>query len=619
MKISPQLKQLTGSLLAAYLIISVGHPQSIDPSSLAPFWKIPSIKDAGTVDWKCYQCKDTHDSPLEENLFCNDVYANSCLNPDGTSKFQNEYQKNLGLLQRTLKESRDIAAKEMGFEDFNDALRSKIIDAGIPLPPKLTDYQINQLLQENSTDSKGEDIKYPDIDSCEGNTFSDSIGSSGFKGGSFGLGISNTTDKYSRKIKKFNDRKVELSIIDLPNFLSTEFSNTCRKLKDSPEEYPSELNPELVSKCKIFPKIRQEAIEIFRLENTPLYETKATAFVRKNLLPSPNKKINFADQLDPIEAENKKLKEQSEMICFDLTSYLNSASQKIASKFAADLSRSKPLIDNMIGTYYNNERREKAQKLFTYTKENIKTLLPKITTNAQKQKRISAGYEQMQMAWLMKPEAANYEKNASTGLMTLKANDESTNETAIAFSDNKLSYFTDINAFYTSQIMEGDEVAEADTVHMMPYFIKQLDENNYNFLAVLAHEAGHKIGPDVSRYNGHDMRSEWKNLMSCYKGSDSIGMIDSQKDEVIADYISAEILASYILQLPASERRAAISSAMSDLCLFNDANNCSYSLSTGNAHPENILRINGVYGANPRLREAIGCKDPGSKYRSCSL
>jgi hypothetical protein len=43
------------------------------------------------------------------------------------------------------------------------------------------------------------------------------------------------------------------------------------------------------------------------------------------------------------------------------------------------------------------------------------------------------------------------------------------------------------------------------------------------------------------------------------------------------------------------------------------------SLSLKDTHPESILRISGIFGANKSLRKAMSCEGEAKKFRTCSL
>lgn len=105
--------------------------------------------------------------------------------------------------------------------------------------------------------------------------------------------------------------------------------------------------------------------------------------------------------------------------------------------------------------------------------------------------------------------------------------------------------------------------------------------------------------------------------MECYKTSDSIRMLSNQSTEVGADFIAAQVLSNAIEILPEELRRQSLVSAMQSFCFFDVQNTKNFMFHAMKVHPESSLRVGGVFGAHPRIRELIGCKDAPSKYRVC--
>ena len=134
-------------------------------------------------------------------------------------------------------------------------------------------------------------------------------------------------------------------------------------------------------------------------------------------------------------------------------------------------------------------------------------------------------------------------------------------------------------------------------------------------MTVLAHEVGHKIGPEISKANGHDLRKDWASLVDCYKSSDSIRMTDGQEDETIADYISSEVIAKFLNNIEPAKRKDFLSKAIRPYCVFSSG----FDTSISEGHPESIYRVEGIFGASKSLRDAIGCTQPNPAYQTCSL
>lgn len=92
-----------------------------------------------------------------------------------------------------------------------------------------------------------------------------------------------------------------------------------------------------------------------------------------------------------------------------------------------------------------------------------------------------------------------------------------------------------------------------------------------------------------------------------------------QEDETIADYIGSEVIADALLQMPQAQRRGALVNSLKDLCLFDDGRNKHFQVNCTRPHPEPTFRINAIVGANPRIRELVGCSAEAKHYKSCSV
>jgi hypothetical protein len=515
-------------------------------------------------------------------------------------------------LRSKLLESRDLASREIGQKSFKALLTNQLKENGISIDGELIQDQMLRLLQENWDTPNVPDITFSDVKTCDETNIQDVLINGNYD-------YSKSAELYKAKIDSAKARQLEMNAKDIPNFLTAEYSTACNSIKSTPEKYPEKYNKEIVQKCKNFSLIFEKAVELYRKEESSDYKKMALEFVKENQLPVLFEKPTPEDESIPGKIEYNAYRNQSSQACYDLKNAITFAAQKVSQSLVLDMAKSKNVVEHMIDSYYSSARKRVVLEIFNSSKNDIKELLPRITKDSKKLEKISKGYDKVKLAWLEKPEKNLYEKSKKTGLTILKENSDDNDEIVIAFSDPRLSYFTEINAFYTPIIMEGQDVAAIDVVHMMPYFLKMAENNKYGFMSVVAHEAGHKIGPMVSKFNGHDLNPEWQELIDCYRSSDSIKINSNQKDETIADYIASEVLAKEIGKLNVNERREAFKNSMSAFCLFNDNSVCGHIMTLKQSHPENIFRINGIYAANPKLREVIGCSGISSNYKSCSL
>jgi hypothetical protein len=568
--------------------------------------KIPT----GKIDSTCNLCKDTADNGASEDLFCKDLFQSACLKEDGSSQFEGSYKQANNLLTQKFKDARNKAALAMGFKDFKDATISVLRKNGIEAPIDLTDSQLASLLQEANDDSRlAAPIKYPAVKKCEATPMTDVI-----EGGV--INYKKSVELYKNIITTTRAEQAELAVNDIPNFLSTEFQK-CNSIVGSPN-FSVDGNEDFIKQCKQFPRIKEEAVNLYRIEDTEGYKEKALAFIKKTQLPLLKKNFIKDVKNNPDQADYYDYKFHLISNCSNLWISYNNASQKIVVDFASEISKSKVVVESMIGSYYSDIEKKRSTDTLNHAKEIIKNLLPRIISDKNKIEKIATGYDRLDLAWLDKPSAESYQYSSKTGLPTLKIADDSRDEIAQAFADPRLSYFTQINAYYTPIRYDDNKIAALDKVHIMPYFLQD-SIGKINLLGVVAHEAGHKIGPLLSDLNGYYLQPEWKDLLECYKKPDSINLQSSQQDETIADYISSEVLTEIISKLPPTERRNAFKEGVHSFCVFNDNENSIFSTDTKEEHPESSIRINGIFGGNPRLQDAIGCHNKITNTRSCSL
>jgi hypothetical protein len=251
-------------------------------------------------------------------------------------------------------------------------------------------------------------------------------------------------------------------------------------------------------------------------------------------------------------------------------------------------------------------------------------MVSKFVKDPERRTEIMNGYDSLNLLWMENPPDGAYKKGPRGNLVlddqkaTPSYVRQFSDDLLNVFSDPDMSYFTTMNANYVPVLSMG-RYNQKERVAMMPVFIQNMKDNPFVFQSVLAHEAGHKIGPLVSRINGYDLAPEYKDLLVCYKDNKSIKLEENQADETIADYISSEVMARQISKLPKEQKLPAFMSSMEAFCQFDAKMTNMNTAMCKEAHPENSLRISGIYGANPNMRKAIGCEGDSPNFKSCGL
>ncbi len=274
-------------------------------------------------------------------------------------------------------------------------------------------------------------------------------------------------------------------------------------------------------------------------------------------------------------------------------------------------------MESTISTVYSERRKKVADELLRILRADIQSLIPQLTSDRSKQSKIIEEYNKLELFWLKNPNADAYSKNQqgvdSLGSTARRGGGPDPSDTSSLFSDPSMSFFTHKNAYYNPAGSQGAHNSP-EQVSVFPGFLSLIDSNPYAFSSILAHELGHKIGPEISQINDHDMKPEFSQLLACYKGRDSIRMQDNQADEVIADFVSSEVMAHQISKLPKAQQRSAVMAMASTFC-----DGPHQGIDCKEEHPEGIFRVNGIFASNPKIKAAMGCSTSQTNFKQCGI
>lgn len=567
---------------------------------------------------------------------CDDLFGAACMDKKGGLKYEGAQAKLVSELSLSVEAARNRAAQAMGYGDLGEAIRDRLKESGItPLPPPSNAN--NPFLQGSYPYKESEECAkdFQELFPAAQNQSPTPMDAQAQAA---------LIAKMEAFEAKYKERIINLSAQDIPNFVSNDIGQKCASLKSQPDIYKPENNKEALKLCQNQAQIRRKAVDLFRAEGSKDYEKKAQAFVREHMLPNLNADFNFGNYgygyggaigypdpsstSAPPKTIEDLLKSQDRFnelfnavgtYCTRYSLQITSIANKVTQEVYAEVAKSKPVIDTLIDTTYTERRKQLADKILQNARSDIQDLVKSITKDQTKRNLILNEYDSLEMAWLEKPKNSAYMKN-TRGLLSLREppsnSPHAINESV--FFDPTLSHFTILNAFYVPLTVQGKS-AMKEQVAILPIFLHKLESNPYMYLSTLAHEIGHKIGPRISKVNGHDLSNEYKSLLACYSDSTSIKMEAKQADETIADYISSEVLARQIQKLPANKRREALFASVEGLCHFNDINNQSHAFNCNGVHPEESLRISGIIGANPSIRKILGCGPESPKFKTCGL
>lgn len=575
----------------------------------------------------------------DDEKVCEDLFAAACLGADGKNKFADNNKKMHEKALDSIQRARDKTAKELGFKNFDEALKQHLKTAGFeikePVDAEAWKLLKGEITPNNYNSTNLEHRLYEPVQSCFSNE--------------------STFNNISKDILKFNEeqlKQVQLQIEthlnshnaklisiyanDIPNFVTESIGQKCQQIKDKPLTFVVDNNREIFKACENFEQIRREAAQLYRIEGTPQYKEKASDFIKKNLLPEPKpffkglSQTSDEDSSDKRELEKLQEKIQSLMvqirsICSPYSRLVRRSAQKSVEDFMIEINISKTTVDSLIGEFYTEANKSKISQMLEDTKSEAQNIVSQFVKDDDKRKAIVAEYNSLGHLWLVQPPPNSYKKGVRGNLILdeEKAVPEPVrkemDDVYGFFSDPILAHFSIFNANFIPSLNPGI-VKKKLRVSLMPVILQQLmNENPQTTKAMLAHEVAHKIGPRFSQLQGYSLDLEYVKLLDCYKNNNSIKLEPKQADEVIADYIASEIITRNMAALPLKDRKQALKFTMEFFCLADVMEVHSHSVVCDGNHPENSLRVSGIFGANPNLRKVIGCNEESSLYKSCGL
>ena len=148
-----------------------------------------------------------------------------------------------------------------------------------------------------------------------------------------------------------------------------------------------------------------------------------------------------------------------------------------------------------------------------------------------------------------------------------------------------------------------------------------LSKSWFNMIFSLAHELGHSIDPCEIRSAGMSFPA-YDHLVGCFLQHHLIAMRNTRSEcgrndqlsETFADWIAAQVTAEVIAlhskQLHGNETLYAVQNSIKDLCEVDDPEAFDLEL-----HPSPKIRIEEIFGKNPKIQEILGC-EPSAKIQT---
>ncbi len=105
--------------------------------------------------------------------------------------------------------------------------------------------------------------------------------------------------------------------------------------------------------------------------------------------------------------------------------------------------------------------------------------------------------------------------------------------------------------------------------------------------------------------------------MECLASKESVAARKDQMGECFADWMATEVLALRVSRAPKDDRLNLINEMVSFHCFASRSSDI-FERANDDVHLSSIRRLNGILGAHPVIREALGCPINGT-YKYCEM
>jgi ElaB/YqjD/DUF883 family membrane-anchored ribosome-binding protein len=323
-------------------------------------------------------------SQAQDQKVCDDLFSATCLGSNGRSKFAEKNEKIRENAAKVVRDARDRTAKELGFKDFDDALKSRLKDAGFDIknPPDEKTWKLlkGEIESDGSYDSNEAKKLYVSAESCDKDV--EELKKISY----YSITDLNELKKIQGQIdnfsNKYNAKAVKIYANDIPDFISTYIGDKCKRLKNEPDHYKAEENPQAAKACGNMEQLRREAVRIFRLEGTPEYQVESEKFIRENLIsdlsyymppyaPSPAGPTPEKTEVEKAKDQIQKTLSRTYTYCYSYSDAIKKSAKKVAQDFMKEINTSKTTVESVIGAFYTDENKKKANQMFVIAKTDI--------------------------------------------------------------------------------------------------------------------------------------------------------------------------------------------------------------------------------------------------------
>ena len=394
---------------------------------------------------------------------------------------------------------------------------------------------------------------------------------------------------------------------DLRAFFSS-FVNRCGAIKEKtiPPESRSPVYRQFRSHCQRLPNLEQEVSDVLRIENSQLARNE---FVRRysyidqlTLEPLPKATASEAVVLQ------RNLDNARSMFTHLCSEYADMAS-KVAFVEMENLFRlahtSQIFQESLHSSLYQSEEMGGYKSLVEAARR--ATLVHTQSIPRIGHEKIIQSITRVEAFIPPLPPRSLYKTESGISVLNeIKLNNSVEHQNLLDFFSYQLDSQRKHQAYYDG--MRGIYCQHV-RAHLPTMMLAQT--NPYFLFGFIGHEFGHDLDPNYADQNGLDMKAFHDQAISCYQSQNSIQMRPEQKGEVLADTIAAGLIGEQLQQLDQDLRASAMIEAMKPYCRMANEG-LRYFDKTLHAIPS--WRVNGIYFAHPKIRQALACDDKKSGY-----
>lgn len=564
-------------------------------------------------------------TPKRAKLACENLYQAACLDSAGKLFHKSKKYPSTETMEKRISDLRNKAIAATGAKDISSYITKELEKKGIKLLPDISEKAKKYFfLNDSSSYVSTQEIFLPakECVKTRDKLYSDLY-----------LSSENRTPEKAHQIlnNAYNiidaqrTNLTEIFSLAIPTFVDRLREN-CRDLTSESKKELSEDEKKLKTEiCDRSVEIRRHAIELYRNRDDKTYLSKAKSFIKRfvrGLKLSPKRIDPKEIDIAKIETEARNLQSTIQSnLCYD--NGYSSASGSIRDEIKNTTAKSRVVVEGLIESVYSPARKAKLGKMLKMATSAIVEFLSTSGFKKEQIELIKSDYDKMELGWMEKPDDKMYVKDPKTGIEVLDPKIRTRNfgpGISLDSFEAELALFTTTNAFYVPHMTFGRSVNKNASINFFPVLLEMLDTNPWSVYEVFAHEAGHNIGPQLSLINGYDIVNNYEELLACYRSPESISLFAGQEDETISDYISSEVLALTIAQLPEDKKLAAIFASQEFGCIVESLSAQNIEMASGrDPHPAMFLRVAGIFGGSKSLRQIMKCEAESKSFRMCSL